>query len=152
MKELSKEKMQELEMEAEKLYPKNIKNGLIDYVKAINAKSAWLSCAKEYELKMMLFEETKLKCNDKIMEQAAEITRLKGLIEEYSIQQLQSEREKTKKLREAIQSIYERAIITIPYYAYGDNEAACELAGQLNHIRELIVHENLIEQTLKETE
>jgi len=40
-----------------------------------------------------------------------------------------------------IKSIYEMLVINIPYYAYGDHEAACELANQINHTREFIVHE-----------
>jgi hypothetical protein len=46
-----------------------------------------------------------------------------------------------EELKKMLTSIYEMCLINIPYYAYGDSEAACEFANQLNHVREYIVHE-----------
>lgn len=44
-------------------------------------------------------------------------------------------------VRQMLLSIYEMLVINIPFYAYGDNEAACYLADQINHTREYIAHE-----------
>lgn len=41
-------------------------------------------------------------------------------------------------------------VIDIPFYAYGDHEAACALADQINHTREFIVHELLNQGTTDE--
>jgi len=42
-----------------------------------------------------------------------------------------------QQLREMISEIESTANIGIPYYAYGDNEAACEMASALNQIAEM---------------
>lgn len=40
-------------------------------------------------------------------------------------------------LREALESITAKASIGIPYYAYGDNEAACRMADDLGEIEKI---------------
>ncbi len=40
-------------------------------------------------------------------------------------------------LREALEAITAKASIGIPYYAYGDNEAACRMADDLGEIEKI---------------
>jgi hypothetical protein len=45
-----------------------------------------------------------------------------------------SDADKVRVLREALEHVAGRANHNIPHYAYGDNEAGCDLAMRLDHI------------------
>jgi len=90
MKQLTPERIAELEMEAAKVYPATYEVDGVRYDDNIHItkRNAWLSCAKSYELKLMENDDFIVKLKQDIedfygdeLEMKREITRLKGLIE-----------------------------------------------------------------------
>jgi len=96
MKELSKERIAELEREAENVYPltpnKEQEIGMSFHnLKQTLSQSAWLSCAKEYELKLIAlteelsnennlsktFEKQVVDCANQLVEKGSFIEKLK---------------------------------------------------------------------------
>ena len=58
----------------------------------------------------------------------------------YAIKYLQAQAEPAE--GELLEQIYAEADCQIPYYTYGDNEVACDMASRLNRIRELCATPN----------
>jgi hypothetical protein len=70
---------------------------------------------------------------------AAEVSQANSFLEEQTAQLLASRAQleaRVRELTEALDEIAHDAQHNIPYYAYGDNQAACEMADRLSRIRE----------------
>jgi len=63
------------------------------------------------------------------------------LIKQFSDESSQSSPAAEEGMKEVLKSIYDMCVINIPFHAYGDHEAACQLADQLNHVREFLAHD-----------